>query len=314
MQLRILEARARLLRSIRQFLDERGVVEIVTPVMGKTGVPDLHIDSVVVETASGRHYLQTSPEFFMKRLLAAGAGSIYQIGPVFRAGETGRRHNTEFQMLEWYRPGLSLQQLADETLELLGAAFHGALPPASRRTYRELFEQRFGVNPHHVSPDRLREVALAEFPGACAHIDDHGDEGTRNDFLDVLFSGGVEPSMDGVTIVRDFPATQAALAEIHDVDGDRVAKRFECFVDGVEIANAYSELTDGAELRRRFDEQNVMRAKRGKKTLEPDEKLIDAVNRMPVCSGIALGVDRLLQHIVGADSIDEVVSFSDTRL
>lgn len=319
----MLEARARLLTAIRGFLGDAGVMEVQTPVLGATAAPDLHLDSLVV-TASGRaRYLQTSPEYFLKRLLAAGAGPIYQLGPVFRGGESGSRHNVEFTMLEWYRPGVSLEALAGE-FEALVAASIGAMArpdagpepvPMARLRYADLFQQRFGRNPHTATGDELASLAGTHFPDATAHIEVFGDEGSRNDWLDVLFSGGIEPTLVSPTLVFDYPATQAALARIEpDADGNPVARRFECYLGGVEIANAYDELIDANELRLRFERWNALRRVRGKPAIALDEALLAAVGRMPATTGIAVGIDRLLAWLTCAGSLDEVLAFSERRL
>lgn len=304
---------------MRAFLDARGNLEVVTPALGRTGVPDVHIDSLSLEMGGERRYLQTSPEYFMKRLLAAGSGPIYEIGPVFRAYEQGPRHNTEFIMLEWYRPGLSLAALGEETEALLQAVAQAAgcdMPATTVFTYRALFERRYGINPHAATLDELRAVAEAQYPGFTSHIPDLGDVGTRNDYLDLLFSHGIEGSLTGVVaFVYDYPLTQAALARTAlDDAGNTVARRFECFIDGVEIANAYAELTDAAELRARFELHNRLRRARGKAPVPLDENLLAATDAMPDSAGIALGVDRLLQWLAGADSLDAVLPFGDGRL
>lgn len=311
-----MKLRAGVLRSLRAFLDERGVVEVTTPVLGRTTVPDLHIDSLRIKGRPGG-WLQTSPEYFMKRMLAAGAGPIYQLGPVFRAGERGDRHNVEFTLLEWYRPDLSLEDLMHETVALITRAFEqgGVAPlPVVEHSYRELFEAHFGINPHAAPLTELVALAASHCPESVGHIETFDDDATRNDYLDVLFTHTIEPALSGLTFVVDFPATQAALATTAESGGDRVARRFECYVGSMELANAYDELCDAAMLRKRFEQQNAWRKRRGKSTVDIDENLLDAVDRMPRASGIALGVDRLVMAIAGAGSIDEVIPFSSPRL
>lgn len=308
--------RAGVLRSLRAFLDDRGVVEVTTPVLGRTTVPDLHIDSLQIKGRPGG-WLQTSPEYFMKRMLAAGSGPIYQLGPVFRAAERGARHNVEFTLLEWYRPGLALDDLMEETAALLKQAFEQAgvsSPPVVEHSYRELFEAHFGINPHVASLTELVALAASHCPESVGHIETFDDDATRNDYLDVLFTHTIEPALAGLTFVVDFPASQAALATIGKSGGDQVARRFECYVGGMELANAYDELRDAAILRKRFEQQNAWRKRRGKSTVDIDDNLLDAVDRMPRASGIALGVDRLVMAIAGALTIDEVIPFSSSRL
>ncbi|MDZ7686623.1 MAG: EF-P lysine aminoacylase EpmA [Gammaproteobacteria bacterium] len=314
----MLRLRAAVLKAMRTFLDERDSLEVVTPVLGRTGVPDVHIDSIVLQAAGEPRYLQTSPEYFMKRLLAAGSGPIYQIGPLFRAGEQGPRHNTEFVMLEWYRPGLSLHALGRETEALLQAAAGAAgrdMPAVDVFTYQALFESRYGINPHAATTGELRKMAEDCYPGFTAHIRDLDDTGTHNDYLDLLFSRGIEGSLANVAFVYDYPEQQAALARIKPDDaGNTVARRFECFIDGVEIANAYDELTDGEELRTRLALHNQLRRARDKPPVPLDENLLAASDAMPDSAGIALGVDRLVQWLAGATTLDAVLPFGDGRL
>ena len=310
-----LARRAQLLRAIREFFHRRGVLEAVTPVLGASGVTDVHIENVVVPRNDRNYYLQTSPEYFMKRLLAAGSGPIYQLGPAFRGHETGVRHNIEFTMLEWYRPGFALDDLIGEVqalLDLLLEEFECAAKPFTRHRYKDLFIQRWGENPHLAGLDRLRRLAAA-LP--ASHITDHGDTGTRNDYLDLLFSQGIEPALADPVVVRDYPASQAALAEIgEDDEGTRVALRFECLWQGVELANGYLELRDAGELQGRMAENNRLRHARGLPEIEADGKLLAALPHMPACCGVALGVDRLLMLLTGKQQLDQVMAFSDQRL
>lgn len=306
-----LDGRARLLRSIREFFFQRGVMEVVTPVLGARGVTDVHIENI----SAGARYLQTSPEYFMKRLLAAGAGPVYQMGPVFRGAESGRHHNMEFTMLEWYRPGFDLRALAAELAELLGTlfeAFGTAAGPVSTSRYKDLFAARWHKDPHTADTGTLKSLAAA-LPQS--HIVDHGDTGTRNDYLDLLFTQGVQHDLAGPGIVMEYPASQAALAVVaEDEQGERVALRFECIWQGVELANGYYELRDADELARRMAENNDQRAARGLPRVLPDEKLLAALPQMPACSGVALGIDRLLMLLLGRKRLEDVITFSDARL
>ncbi|MEX0943046.1 MAG: EF-P lysine aminoacylase EpmA [Pseudomonadales bacterium] len=313
----VLHHRAQLLRIMRDFFAGRSVLEVSTPVLGRHGASDLHLVNVVVTDGSSRLYLQTSPEYAMKRLVAAGSGPIFQICPAFRGRESGRRHNLEFTMLEWYRPGYRLEELALELTDLLDAVFeafgfnHGTV---ARASYRALFESRFGVNPHQASAVQLKELAESEFPGHTAHIIDYGDMGSVNDYLDLLFSMGVEPGLVDPVVVFDYPASQAALATIADVGGEPVARRFEFVWQGVELANGYDELRDAGELSKRFVANNEGRKTRGMPIIEADTRLLAALDALPACAGVAVGVDRLLMLVLGKDTIDEVLSFSDQRI
>ncbi|MCB1693584.1 MAG: EF-P lysine aminoacylase GenX [Pseudomonadales bacterium] len=315
----MLRARAGMLRTIRDFFAERDVLEVVTPVLGGAGASDVHLQNVSAVDGPRTFFLQTSPEYAMKRLLAAGTGAIYQVGPVMRGGESGRRHNTEFTMLEWYRPGFDLPELAREVFDLLTllATRHGqALAPASQVDYGQLFEARFGVSPHTAGLDALWHLVRTELPdGAAAHITDHGDEGTRNDLLDALFSTAIEPGLDGATFVFDFPASQASLSRVAQNErGELVSRRFELFWHGTELANGYLELRDAGELARRFEHNNTLRRVRDLPTVQADRKLLAALGHMPECCGVAMGLDRLLMLMTGAGSLDEVIAFSDPRL
>lgn len=317
--MKMLQARADLLRMIREFFFERQVLEVVTPVLGAAGVTDPHISNIQVLLGSRRLYLQTSPEYAMKRLLAAGSGPIYQIGPAFRGGESGRRHNAEFTLLEWYRPDFTLQQLATEAGDLMNRVFKlFAIGPVAEAhvAYEDAFQKRYGANPHTMELQALRSLAETSLPeGLLAHISDLIDEGTRNDLLDALFSHAIEPTLKGLTFVFDYPASQAALAETGQSEaGYSVARRFEVFLQGTEIANGYLELRDAQILAERMQSNNNLRRARDLPLIPPDEALLAALPGMPVCSGIALGIDRLLMLLTGANSLDEVIAFSDQRL
>lgn len=310
-----LARRGHLLRVIREFFHDQGVLEVATPVLGATGVSDVHIENIGVAMSHGQRYLQTSPEYLLKRLLAAGAGAIYQLGPAFRGGERGDRHNTEFTLLEWYRPGFALEELGAEVEALVTAVFEafGREEHACRHVrYKDLFKARWGVNPHTAKLDELRELAE---PLASDHIPQKDDAGTRNDYLDLLFSAGVEIALREPVLVFDYPASQAALACTDtDGDGDIVSLRFEYVWQGVELANGYHELRDAGELRQRMRDNNDLRRARGLPEIPPDEKLLAALPEMPSCSGVALGVDRLLMLLMDRHSLDQVMPFVDHRL
>lgn len=309
----LLLKRAGLLNATRLFFARRGVLEVNTPVLGPGGSTDPLLDSFVTRLEGGSAqsqtlYLQTSPEFYMKRLLAAGSGPIYQLGPCFRNGEVSRRHNPEFLMLEWYRPDWSLAELEDECCalvdELLGAANY------TRLTYREAFLQQVGLDPFTTELETLRAACVT-----CSGIDAQMLD--RDACLDLLISHQVEPGFKtlGRVVLYEFPASQAALAQVHqDAFGNLVASRFELYVDGLELANAYQELTAADEQAARFVADNTQRQALGKEQVTPDTKLIEALQQgLPECSGIALGFDRLVMLTLQANSLDEVLTFSALR-
>ncbi|MAU93653.1 MAG: hypothetical protein CMJ93_05545 [Planctomycetes bacterium] len=312
-----LQQRSKIYRTIRRFFDDRGVAEVTTPVLGASGVSDLHIQSLSLVDDGQSWFLQSSPEYSMKRLLASGSGSIYQICPAFRAGELGSKHNTEFSMLEWYRVGYSLEELLAEVATLLQQTLDVSQVQTSEfrfTTYRELFTSRFDVNPHDAGIETLRGLIFAENLTAD-HIDNIDDDATRNECLDLLFASCIEPGLDEPTFVLEFPAGQAALAKIAANDQyDVVARRFELYWQGMELANGYDELTDPAELQQRFEKNNTQRVARGLIEMAPDKKLLASMSELPDCAGVAIGLDRLVMLLCGKTSIDEVLTFSRQRL
>lgn len=312
-----LRARARLLADIRTFFAGRGVLEVDTPLLCSATATDLHLASFVArdpaQPDAGERWLQTSPEFCLKRLLAAGYGPVYQLGKAFRAGDLGDRHNPEFTLLEWYRPGWSLAELMAETEALLVAMLGDVVgfDRCERTTYRALFESRFGINPHAADVRALRALAARETSfGDAAGLD-------AGACLDLLFSLVIEPTLGhgSPLLVSGFPVMQAALAQVApDAAGDRVAQRCEVYVRGMELANGYQELTDVAEQRRRFIADNDARRARGLPDIPVDERFLSALAAgLPSCAGIALGVDRLLMLRTGAVSIDQVLAFAAPR-
>ncbi|MEM9554287.1 MAG: EF-P lysine aminoacylase EpmA [Acidobacteriota bacterium] len=317
-----LRRRAALLARLRAFFAARGVLEVETPLLAASTVPDLHLASVrcrleLPGAPSGRGdlFLQTSPEAHMKRLLAAGSGPIYQICRVVRDGEAGRRHNPEFTMLEWYRPAFDHHALMDE-MDALLADVLGAVP-AERLTVAAAFA-RVGVDPHRDDLDALRRRAAALGLDAPS-LDD------RDDLLHLILSHTVEPDLgrgngDTVrpTFLYDYPASQAALARVRPADPARdtpaVAERFEVYIDGVELANGFHELTDAAEQRRRFEADRAERARRGLPVPPLDEHLLAALEHgLPPSAGVALGVDRLVLVAAGGGALADVLAFPIDR-
>nr|WP_297457984.1 EF-P lysine aminoacylase EpmA [uncultured Halomonas sp.] len=306
-----LRQRARLLAKVRRFFAERDVLEVETPVLGHAGSTDVHLDSLslTATTSAGRErlWLQTSPEFHMKRLLAAGSGSIFQLARSFRDGEVGRRHNLEFTLLEWYRPGFSLAELIDETEALIRALLPDAGPRRLRR-YRELFREQLAIDPFTASLDTLRSVA-----GERGGLDMRDSD--RDGCLDLLMSHVIEPALGraGIDVVVDYPASQAALARRRrdPEDGAEVAARFEVYVQGLELANGYDELTDATEQAARFADDNHRRERLAKAPIDMDIRLIAALESgIPAGSGVALGFDRLAQLALGKRSVAEVIAFA----
>lgn len=310
-----LKARAQLYRTIREFFAQRDVMEVETPIVSQAGVTDVHLASVQAQRhIVGRvqqQYLQTSPEFAMKRLLAAGSGSIYQICKVFRDDEHGRKHNSEFTMLEWYRPGLDLRELMHETAALLNVClahrFDEIRPLVL--SYKHAFQDRLDINPLQATLAQLKQTA--QRVGLTLDL---GDD--RLAYMDLLFSHFVEPSLgfDTPIFLTDFPPEMASLAKVRlDEDGEEVAARFEVYIEGLELANAYDELLDASVLRARFEADNQERDKLGLQVMPLDENLLAALAHMPECSGIALGIDRLLMVATQKLNIEQVIAFPASR-
>lgn len=309
MSLEMAHKRAQMLTQIRQFFAERQVLEVQTPLMSQAGNTDVFVPSistnVTVQDKPQTHYLHTSPEFAMKRMLASWKVAIYQICPVFRDNEVGSRHNSEFTMLEWYRPGFDLEALAAELSDLLATVYR---QPQNLKhySYSQAFVDYVGIHPLTASLETIKAAAEKNALGGL----DLGED--RQGWLDVLFSHLVEPNLgyQSPTLITDYPPATAALAKVEtDEQGNEVAKRFELYINGIEIANAYDELADGAALQARFEADNEERARRGLPMMPIDERLVAACDHLPACSGIALGIDRLLMVVTGAKSIDEVIGF-----
>jgi elongation factor P--(R)-beta-lysine ligase len=304
-----LARRAAILRTVRAFFEARGVLEVETPYLSAATVPDLHLASLVTHPAAALgapRFLQTSPEFAMKRLLAAGSGPIYQLARAFRDDERGRRHNPEFTLLEWYRPGFDHHQLMDEMDALLTVVL--GTPPAERLSYRDLFLRELGVDPLSADAPELARAAAAAGVEPPPDLDLDG-------LLQLLQGAVLEPRLghQRPCFVYDFPASQAALARIRP-GSPPVAERFEVYAGGLELANGFHELADAAEQRRRFEADRERRAALGLPVPPLDELFLAALEAgLPDCAGVALGVDRLVMLAVGASSIDEVLAFPFER-
>ena len=302
--LTVIRERARVYRQIRSFFTMRGVLEVDTPVLMPTTGTDVHLGSLETLGAGRRLFLQSSPEYAMKRLLAAGSGSIFQIAHAFRQDEQGRRHNPEFTLLEWYREGYDYQQLMDE-MELLITTLSLRHCDFSRISYRQLFVQSLDLKIDELSLDDLRVECVRRVPGCDSQTLDF------DQCLDLLLALVIAPEMRGYQFVYDYPRSQAALARISGSDSD-IAERFELFYDGVELANGFSELTDAEQQRARFEADNRVRAQQGLPQYDIDECLLAALEHgLEECAGVALGLDRLLMVLLDLDSIDQVLTFRD---
>lgn len=305
-----LRQRATLIASIRQFFADRQVMEVDTPAMSHATVTDIHLHTFQTEFVGpgyadgSKLFFMTSPEFHMKRLLAAGSGCIYQINKAFRNEENGRYHNPEFTMLEWYRVGFDHHKLMDEMDDLLQLVLKcGA---AQRMTYQQAFIDVLGVCPLEGSMTELKTAA-----DKLGLSDIAEPEEDRDTLLQLLFSVGVEHKIgqDVPAFVYDFPASQAALAKINPQD-HRVADRFEVYFKGIELANGFHELDNPKEQLARFEQDNAKRLDMGLKPQPIDYHLISALEAgLPDCAGVALGIDRLIMLALGCDHIDQVTAF-----
>lgn len=307
----MLRARAQLLAAIRKFFQDHGVMEVETPVCSTHATTDPVLNSFSTQyTGPGAPqgqdlFLHTSPEFPMKRLLASGSGPIYQICKAFRDGESGRRHNPEFTLLEWYRPGYDHLQLMDEVVELINTMLQEPLP-VEKISYAELFQRHLGVNPHQSGSSELRQVAMAhDIPGI------EQLNLPKDGWLDLLLTHYIEPKLgrNCLCFVYDYPATQASLARIRP-GSPPLAERFELYMDGIELANGFHELTSAPEQRERFMQDLEQRRTDGTREVPMDDLLLAALDAgLPDCAGVALGIDRLLMRLTGAEHIQDVLAF-----
>ena len=315
--LEVMKVRATLLARIRAFFGQRGVLEVDTPALSRFGCTDPAIESFR-SAYRGPHsadglplYLHTSPEFFMKRLLAAGYGPIYQLAHVFRDAELGRRHNPEFMMLEWYRPGMDHHALMDEVDALLAFSLDGFFDyrPARRVAYRQWFLEATGLDPWSDSVAAFRQFAEQQLASVPASMGD----AELDSWLDLLVSHWLEPRLtDQLLFVFDYPPSQAALARIRD---DRVAERFELIVHGMELANGFHELADARQQYQRFKNENRERQLSEQAIVDHDEHLIAALRSgLPACSGVSIGFDRLVMLAAGLTNIDAAIPFSFQRV
>lgn len=309
-----LQQRAKYLASIRVFFAERSVLEVETPQLSKHGVTDPYLVSFNTEFVGPENkqglalFLQTSPEYAMKRLLCAGSGCIFQICKAYRNEEAGRLHNPEFTLLEWYRVGFNHFDLMDEMAELLVRVLNCSAP--QQISYQQAFIEHLSIDPHTATLQQLQalvmELEIADFAE---------QENDPDTLLQILFSHCIEPKIGqhSPCMVYHFPASQAALARIN-TDDPRVAERFEVYYQGIELANGFHELADAQEQRRRFEQDNHKRRTLGYRPMLPDEKLLRALEQgLPDCAGVALGIDRLLMLALTHNCIDSVQAFTINR-
>ena len=302
--------RAALYQLVRQFFLERGVLEVETPILSAAGNTEPNIDSFStlfsghVDAGARERWLRTSAEFPLKRLLAAGVGDCYELGRVFRNGEAGGRHNPEFTMLEWYRVGWDHRRLMHETITLVEAALALVQRRATVRIvgYRQLFLDELGLDPMLASVEELQAPLTAQ------RIDPQ--DLTRDDWLDLLMTHLLQPHFAGdcMTVIHDYPASQCALARIRPGELPS-AERFELYLGPLELANGYHELNDAREQRARFERDNQRRAGRGARQIPLDEPLLAALDGLPDCAGVALGIERLLMAMADTGAIADVLAF-----
>ncbi|QLB12753.1 lysyl-tRNA synthetase class 2 [Bisgaardia hudsonensis] len=302
-------ARSKIISEIRHFFTDRGLLEVETPILSEFGVTDIHLSTfnTTFKSPSSNNskilWLSTSPEYHMKRLLASGSGAIFQITKVFRNEEVGKKHNPEFTMLEWYRPFFDMHRLINEVDDLLQNILD--CEPAEILTYQFVFQEYVGLDPLSAKTSELIEKAKK-----CNLI--NAEEENRDTLIQFLFSELVEPQIGKTkpVAVYHFPASQAALAQISSEDL-RVAERFEFYYKGIELANGFCELTDPDEQQKRFEQDNKLREIMNLPQQEIDHRFISALKSgMPNCSGVALGIDRLIMIALGSETIEEVIAFN----
>jgi elongation factor P--(R)-beta-lysine ligase len=300
-----LRSRSHLIQKIRQFFQQHDYLEVETPVLGTHTVTDLYIDSFATTPAdqTPSQYLQTSPEFYMKRLLAHESGPIYQIGKAFRQEDAGKQHNPEFTMLECYNPGFdhhAMMQRIDELMQFILQT-----PAAKRVTYLDLFQRHLKINPHTATAGAIKDKIKQQ------DINIDSTDLNRDTCLQLLLSHCIEPTLGehAPIFIYDFPISQAALAKISQSEPP-VAERFELYYRGTELANGFHELTDPQEQQQRFQKDLKLRAELEKEIPSIDQKFIDCLQHMPACAGVAIGLDRLIMLALNKSHIKDVISFA----
>lgn len=312
--IKTLKLRAEIISKIRYFFKKNEVLEIDTPVMAHAPVTDPYLQALEITpeyNSQKKLYLQTSPEYAMKRLLAAGSGCIYQICKAFRDEPSGPQHNIEFTMLEWYRVGFNYINLIQEIMDLLNQI--SSWPKAQIKSYQEIFEEFFNINPHIILKKDLIEIAKKNNCYPIIGL----DKPTKDDLLMLLFSKKIEPKFanDNPIFIIDYPASQAALANTKIINSKnykyKIALRFELYYKGIELANGYDELISPEILLNRFENDLKNREEQNLPKVPIDYKLLEAMqnNQMPKCSGVALGLDRLIALILNKKQISQVITF-----
>jgi lysyl-tRNA synthetase class 2 len=310
----VLKKRANILKSIREFFAKRNVIEVETPLLCSAPVTDPYLHALSLEYQQNYRYLQTSPEYAMKRLLCDGIGDIYQICKAFRSDETGRLHQVEFTILEWYRINFDHHQLMDETECLLQTVINAL--PAQKFSYQELFQQYLKINPHITTKKDL--IKLLKHHNIL--LNEHENH-TKDDYLNILFSQIIESRLKSdfklltPIFVTDYPVSQSALAKTNfNKEGHEIAERFEVYINGIELANGYHELQDGNIQRKRFQQDLEKRKKLDLSLVPIDEYLCSALdNGLPACAGIAMGIDRLVMIALNQPHISDVIAFDFQR-
>ncbi len=309
-----LQTRARIIKQIREFFADRNVMEVETPLLCKTSVTDPYIQSIPAffqihpDKPAERYYLQTSPEYAMKRLLAAGSGDIYQLGKSFRQGEVGRFHNPEFTMLEWYRAQFDHHALMDEVDSLLQSILQ--VPSAERKSYQAIFKDYLAIDPLEASVKDLRAKAAQKDIAVVGEFSD------KDTWLQLLMSEYIEPRVghDRPCFIYDFPASQASLARLQQTD-PRLASRFEVYFRGIELGNGFHELQDAHDQRKRFEKNQTERQSATLQHMQIDEFFLAALaHGLPDCAGVALGIDRLIMLATDSPNIADIISFDFTRV
>lgn len=303
----ILRDRALMLERARAFFKERGVLEVDCPLLTKMASVDVHIDLIpAIYNGQETRYLHSSPEYGMKRLLVEGMGDCFQLAHVFRDGEFGKKHNPEFMMAEWYRLGMDFDDFIADTLDFI-RLFLGPLP-SECVSYREAFEKYLQINPFAATPEELLALLAKHEIDIPTGLKEEGKDAILNLLIGVL----IEPKLgkDQLTVLRYYPASQAALAKTKTIQGDLVASRFEIYYQGVELCNGYDELACAKEQRMRLEEANQGRLSFGKSPLPIDQSFLESLEKgLPSCCGVAVGFDRLMMLRHQANSLAEVIPF-----
>jgi len=306
----VLRRRAELLNELRAFFAARGVLEVETPLLSRAASSEVHLHSMRVQgPGMSEAYLHTSPELAMKRLLAAGSGDIFQLCKVFRAGEQGSRHNPEFSLLEWYRLGFDMPAMMQETGELLQQLLGSRLSAAPLfLSYRQAFTEFAGIDPFAATPGQLQDVYRDKTQRTVQGVGE-------DDWLDLILSEIVQPALptERLVFLAGFPAAQASLAKFCP-DDPALACRFEVFAGGLELANGFEELTDADEQAARITAEQAQRQQAGLACLPEDQRFLAALQAgLPACSGVAVGVDRVVMLACGLSRIGQVLSFDFER-